>query len=668
MMPKFFARRLFLQFFISAIVLFAVSAIAVHVLAQAPAPGSPQDVITYHGDKGRTGWFSAETQLNAGNVNAQTFGLLQTVVVDERVDAEPLVVMHQMIQGQGYHDVVYVATENNSVYAIDAESGAILWQVNFGTAVPYQYKNYDDNVYPVMGILGTPVINRNNNVMYVVADTYNGTVDVFTLHAISLSTGADLLTPAPIQFSENIQSGTWTFNPQFQLQRPGLLLANGNVYVAFGSNGDIVPGSSRGVILGYNATTLKQIKGQVTDRLYLQVNPYYLSSVWQSGYGVAADTNGDVYFSTGNSDPYTPSYFQSFNRPDSVLRIAGDLSKLKSSFTPYDYFTLDEGDVDLGSGGTMVLPDQPGQYPHLAVAGGKDGREFLLNRDKLGGYTNGGPDNVLQSVSMGGCWCGPAFFVGSDGIPRVVTGGGNGVTNWQLQTSPATQLVYDSTTGSGPADGLPDYGGTIPVVSSNGNAAGSGVVWFVQKPATSNDNDPGTPVTLWAFSAADLSQELFTSQAGTWRHAVNSNANIVPTVANGRVYVASNKQLQIFGLLQDRRDVKLPIVAPPVPSAPAVVACAPSESPRAAVSGGAEAEHQFHGNVCRVHGGELRVNLRGGHSIAVNISHAFDNHRRMTLAPGRPVTVRATIDSQGAAHALRVSPSHIISPITPPDR
>ena len=141
----------------------------------------------------------------------------------------------------------------------------------------------------------------------------------------------------------------------------------------------------------------------------------------------------------------------------------------------------------------MLLPDQTGSTPHLAISGGKDGRAFFMNRDNLGGYNQGGSDNVLQEVNAGGCWCGPAYFVGADGNPYVVTGGSNGVTSWQVQLTGTPQLVQKSSTGSGPLNGLPDNGGSIPVISSNGTTAGSAIVWFVQKPQTSSDNVPVRP-------------------------------------------------------------------------------------------------------------------------------------------------------------------------------
>ena len=233
------------------------------------------------------------------------------------------------------------------------------------------------------------------------------------------------------------------------------------------------------------------------------------------------------------------------------MHLSSDLSTLIDSFTTYNYFLLDQLDHEIGSGGVLLLPDQPGSVPHLVLAGGKDGRAFLMDRDHLGGYTKGGPDNVFQEVQMGRCYCGPAYFVGSDGGRHVLTGGLRGVTSWRLQTTPSPKLTLESSTGPDTVSGLP-RGGSLPVVSSNGTAEGSGVVWFVQKPATSSDKNPGTPVTLRAYAASDLTKQLVSIQAGTWTHAYNSNANLVPTVANGRVYVASNQQLQILGLLASR--------------------------------------------------------------------------------------------------------------------
>lgn len=629
------------------------------------SPAEAQDVLTYHGDNNRTGWFSSETQLTVANVNQSNFGLLHAVTLDARVDAEPLVATGQLIQGQGTHNVVYVATEADSLYAIDADTGAILWHSHFGIPVPDQYKSGDDNIFPFMGIVGTPVIDRNAGVIYFVSDSINGAGDVFQLHAVSLSTGRDTMNPVAIQFSERLFDGTlWTFNPKYHLQRAGLLEANSSIYVAFGSNGDINPDQSRGSMVRFDGTTLTS---QISNKVRTPSPAFYLSSIWQSGYGPAADANGDIFFSTGNSDPYRPTYSQLFNHPDSLMRFSGDLNTLKDSFTTYNYFQLDQGDVDVGSGGMMLLPDQGGSIPHLAVAGGKDGRAFLVNRDNMGGYTAGGPDNILQSISMGSCWCGPAYFVGTDGVARIVTGGNNGVTSWKLQTSPSVQLTREGSTGSNVVSGLPDDGGVIPVVSSNGTTPGTGIVWFVQKPSSSSDQNPGPPVTLMAYSASNLQQQLLSITAGTWTHAVNSNANIVPTVSNGKVYVASNQQLRIFGLLGQPR-VNATVPANLVPSAPAVITCPADGAAPVEANGATDRAHQFYGTICQAGNNEIHLALRNGHALLVDTSEIPAHHPALLLTPGRPVHVRAMISTDGVVHAQRISRSHLITPQTPPDR
>lgn len=653
---------------VPAVFIFVVLTSLLWAANSKPPAGSPMDVVTYHGDSLRTGWFSSETQLNTTNVNAQGFGLLATVPLDGRVDAEPLY-LYQAQAGKKTYNVVFIETENNSVYAIDADKGTVLWQKNYGTAVPYQYKNNDDNVFPIVGILGTPVIDRTAGVMYFVADVYNGSQDSFMLHEISLLNGQDVVAPMEITLSSKLNNGsTWNFAPKNNLQRPGLLEANGSIYVAFGSTCDCVPYQSRGIIARYDATTLAFMSSTVTNAIFLKSSAFYLSSIWQSGYGIASDSNGDIYFSTGNGDPNTPSYSKHFNRPDSMVRLSSDLGTLLDSFTPSNYYSLDRGDGDVGSGGMMLLPDQSGSTPHLAISGGKDGRAFFMNRDNLGGFTFGGPDNVLQEVSEGGCWCGPAYFVGADGNPYVITGGGNGLTSWQVQLTGTPQLVQQSTTGSGFINGLPDNGGSIPVISSNGTTAGTAIAWFVQKPQTSSDNDPGTPVTLHAFDASNLSKQLFSAQAGTFTHAVNSNANIVPTVANGKVYIASNKQLNIFGLLPPAGSTERAALPKGIAfSEPEVVTCPPAEPIQSAISAGATV-HQLFGSVCKVEGSTMQLALRSHRSVSIDIAHATTGPRHVTLTLGRNIKVKANVDAQGAAHATRLAPSHTFDAETPADQ
>ena len=347
--------------------------------------------------------------------------------------------------------------------------------------------------------------------------------------------------------------------------------------------------------------------------------------------------------------------------------MSADLGAVISSFTPSNYFSLDGGDVDVGSGGMLLLPDQTGANPYLAVAGGKDGRAFLLDRDNMGGFTSGGPDKVLQTVSMGGCWCGPAYYVGSDGTPRVLTGGASGVTSWKLTTTPTTQLVFESATSSSAVSGLPDNGGVLPVVSSNGTNANTAIVWFVKKPASSSDQNPGTPITLVAFAASNLSKALIAMHAGTWVHAVNSNANLVPTVSNGHVYVASNLQLQIFGLLQAPGQTTAAAARDRASSAPEVVTCPSGVAPAAAFGGRPGMIHDFYGTVCQAGDAQFQVALRSGRSVAVDTTGLVQNPP-LLLTPGRPVHVRAFLDSDTALHATRISHSHEVSPSTPADR
>src|SRR6202451_4374420 len=643
----------------------SVHFLLVALLTVAPAFGQRQpsataaNVLTYRADTLRTGWFSSETQLTVAKVNATSFGLLASVVLDGRVDAEPLYVAQQTITGRGVHTVVYVATENNSVYAIDAAKGTILWHRTFGTPVPYTYKDNDDNVFPIMGILSTPVIDLTLGNLYFVTDTYNGKTDIFTLHAVSLASGAATIKAVTIEVSATLSNGSeWKLNPKHHIQRPGLLEANGAIYVSFGSTGDEEPAQSRGVIVSYNATTLAQLSSNITNTLRDTTAPFYLSSIWQSGYAPAADSNGDVYFSTGNSNPVVASYSADFNHPNSVLHLSGDLGSLLDSFTPSNYFALDQQDLDLGAGATILLPDQPGSIPHFAFTSGKDGRSFLLNRDNLGGYTQNGSENLLQTIQSGSCWCGPGYFTGSDGNPYLVTGGSNGVVSWQLQLTPAPQLVQKTATSFGVANGLPWFGGSIPVVSSHQTLAGSAIVWVVEKPPTSADSNPGTPLTLLAFDASNLESQLLSIQAGTWTHAVNSTANLVPTVANGRVYIASNLQLNIFGLLPAKGTTARAALPQPVkPSAPDVIVCAPAESPVTAlgakISAAQASTGSFYGKVCRVGQADVQVSLGSGQSIDIDITHAAIEMRRATLFPGRSVHVTASIDRKGVAHALQ---------------
>jgi len=505
-------------------------------------------ITTYHYDNYRTGWNQNETVLTPANVGATTFGLLQTVALNDQVDSQPLVVPGVQITAgnyQGTHDVVYVATESNTVYAIDVHTGTVLLSPNFGTPVP-QASLPGGRCWangPNVGITSTPVIDSSSNTLYVMVYTLGPSGKAYMLHALDLGSLTDKVTPQTVTASSTLTNGnTFNFNAKYQRQRPALLLTNGSIYAGFGSFCDVAPQFSRGWLLGWTAGTLTPFPSNHLNNLQVLTNSkkYYLSSIWMSGYGPAADDAGNVLFVTGNSDAGT--YDGVTNIQESVVKISNTLTTVLDLFTPDYQETLDEKHEDFGSGGVMVLPDQPGSTPHLAVAAGKDGTMFLMNEDSLGGYSPT-QNNVLDNHSVGRCWCGQSYFVDpSDGLGRVVTSGGKVAMVWKVQTSPTvalTQVTVSQETGGGPTQGP----GFFTTISSNGNA--NPIIWAISRPPDSTQ-----AISLFAFnpeSGGSKMKTLFSAPAGAWPN-MSANANLVPVVANGLVFVASNQQLQIFGL------------------------------------------------------------------------------------------------------------------------
>jgi hypothetical protein len=501
-------------------------------------------VTTYHNDSRRTGWNSKEVKLTPANVGSTSFGLLRSVTLDDQVDAQPLVIPGVNITGgthQGKHNAVYVATENNTVYAIDANNGTILLNPNFGAPVkkPLGCGNNGPNV----GMTATPVIEARSQTMYVMAYTQGATGPAYYLHALDIGNLTDKVAPVLVAASHTLTDGTtFTFNATYQRQRPGLLLANGNVYAAFGSFCDFSPSLSRGWLLGWKAGTLTPMAAnQVLDTQPASPNNYFLTAIWMSGYGPAVDHSGNILFVTGNSDFSGTTYDGVSNIQESVVKVSSNLTTVVDLFTPMNQATLDQTDGDFGSGGVMVLPDQPGSIPHLAVAAGKDGQMYFMNDDNLGGYSTT-QNNVLGTYSVGGCWCGQSYFVDPvDGLARVVSSGGRTVGVWKLQTSPTPSLTKVSTS---PSIGGGQSQGFFTTVSSNGTA--NPIIWALSHPVSSSSSD----VNLFAFdpeSGGSTMTQLVKIKAGTWPNT-GGNANLVPVVANGKVYVASNKELRIFGL------------------------------------------------------------------------------------------------------------------------
>jgi hypothetical protein len=483
--------------------------------------------------------------LTPANVGKKTFGHLLTVTLDDQVDAQPLVVPGVQITAgnyQGTHDVVYVATEHNTVYAIDVHSGTVLLNPNFGT--PVRYPLGCNNNGPNVGINSTPVIDPSSNTLYVIVYTQAQGVQSYTLHALDLGSLTDKVTPQPVIASNTLTNGTtFNFNATYQRQRPALLLANGSIYAGFGSFCDLSANLSRGWLLGWTAGSLTPFPAnQLNDLQATDQDSFFLSSIWMSGYGPATDDAGNIVFVTGNSDPNT--YDGITNIQESVVKMSNTLTTVMDLFTPDNQVSLDQGDVDFGSGGVLVLPDQPGSTPHLAVAAGKDGNMYFMNEDSLGGYSPN-TNNVLGTYGVGGCWCGQSYYVDpSDGAGRVVSSGGNQVELWKVQTSPKVALtqVAESEYIGGQQDP-----GFFTTISSNGTA--SPIIWALSRP----ENSTKAPLSLYAFNPdggkkQQTFKQLFKAKAGNWPN-LGGNSNLVPVVANGQVFVASNKQLQIFGLI-----------------------------------------------------------------------------------------------------------------------
>jgi hypothetical protein len=517
------------------------SGLALFVIALGVSTVWSQSITTYHYDNYRTGWNQTETTLTPFNVNSSSFAVLESVPVDDQVDAQPLYMPGVNITAGSYpgtHNVVYVATESNSVFAIDAQSGTILLSPNFGPPVPRPLGC--NNNGPNVGITSTPVIDSSTNTLYVMVYTQESGTPEYMLHALDLGSLTDKVSPQQVSASHALTNGrTFQFNATYQRQRPGLLLANGNIYAGFGSFCDEAADVSRGWFLGWEEGTLTPLAANdLFDFRATSPNTFFLSSIWMSGYAPSVDDSGNVLAVTGNSDYSGTTYDGITNMQESVLKISSDLSSVLDLFTPADWASLDQGDTDFGSGGVMVLPDQQGAYPHLAVAAGKEGNLFLMNEDSLGRYSSSG-NNVLGTYDIGGCWCGPSYYVDpSDSIPRVVTSGGSRVQVYQVLTSPSPSLNL-----AAQSTGLIGAGsGFFTTISSNG--ASNAVIWALSRPASG-----GTPVHLYAFNpdSGSTLKPIYNQSAGTWPYTTG-RSNLVPVVANGEVFVASYKQLSIFGL------------------------------------------------------------------------------------------------------------------------
>jgi hypothetical protein len=495
--------------------------------------GKKIDVETYHYDRNRTGWNPTETDLTPANVADPTqFGLLATLQVDGNVLAEPLLVSNVKLPGHVVRDLLIVVTGHDSVYAFDAQTYQVVWQVSLGTA----QRSADVGCYdvqPEYGISGTPVIARAGGAsaaIYLVAATEpQAGVFVSKLHRLSLTTGQDVVPPVVIAPQATLNDGsTVAFDPQNEWNRPALAYANNGIYIAIGSHCDNAGGQITGWLLDYNPVTLGPVGSFHTVQTHGGTE---LASIWMTGFAPAIDQAGNIFVATGNGD-YTR---EMMDWGESVLKLNPSLSTVVSSFTAHNFNALSDSDQDLGSGGVMLLPKVTGQTaPPMAVQMGKSGTLYLLNQNHLGGQKPGDAGALQSQQAGGGVWGGPAYFDGPNGPTVFMQGNGDVLKAWSVNTGSPPSLTEYMTGNSGGG-----YGGSLPIVSSNG--ASNGIVWLIDRAQE--------PFSVEAYDASALGNPIFSAQVGMWSNLSNGNPFLTPLQANGRVYVPGYKLVQVYGLL-----------------------------------------------------------------------------------------------------------------------
>ena len=502
------------------------------------------DVLTYHNDLSRTGQNTNETILTTANVNSADFGLLFSMSVDSTVDAQPLYVSSLTIAGVS-HNVIYTATENDSVYAFDADTGAQLWKVSAflpgetaGSITPLDC----GQITPSVGVTATPVIDRNSGphgTIYLVAMSEDALGNYYQrLHALDLTTGAEEFGgPVTVRAKypgtgESSQGGYVMFKPEQYAERAGLLLLNGVIYMGWSSHCDHPPYT--GWLMGYNESTLAQ-----TSVLNLTPNGGR-GTIWQAGAAMASDGT-NIYFLDANGTfdtsltaqgfPSRGDYGNAFVKVSTTSGLA-----VADYFAMYDTLEQSAIDNDLGAGGVLLLPPQTnsqGVTFNLAVGAGKDGNIYIANESKMGKFNPKNNNGVYQEVTAAfatGMWAMPAYFNGSIYFgPEAGSLAQFTLANAKLSTS-AASLTTETF----------KYPGTIPSVSANGTT--NGIVWA---------EEHVNPSVLHAYLASNLATELYNSnQAANKRDHFGVATHFgVPTISNGKVYVGTSDSVAVFGLL-----------------------------------------------------------------------------------------------------------------------
>ncbi len=511
------------------------------VLTVVTPPPAGTDVPTYKNDLARTGQNLTETTLTPLNVAPATFGLLRVLPVDGKVDAQPLYASHLAVAGTA-HNVVFVVTEHDSVFAFDSDTGAVLWQVSLLKSGETLSDTHGcGQVTPEIGITATPVIDRGagaHGTLFVVAMSKDASAGYHQrIHALDLTTGAELLN-GPTEISATFPAaagGTTTFSAGQYEERAALLLANGTVYTSWTSHCDIAPYT--GWIIGYAESTLAR-----SAVLNVGPNSGGGTAIWMSGGGPAADADGNIYLLTANGLFETTLDGQGFPSQHDYGNSFLKLAAAGNTLTVSDYFTMSNevaesaGDVDLGSGGELLLPDledSAGTVRHLAVGAGKDGNIYVVNRDSMGKFSPTA-NNIWQQLTgalPGGIWSTPAYFNGFVYYGDVgATLKAFSISNAKLSSTPQSQSRSQF-----------GYPGTAPSVSANGTAGG--IVWAHENAAAG--------AVLHAYDAANLATELYNSnQAANNRdHFGTGNKFISPTIADGKVFVGTTTGVAVFGLL-----------------------------------------------------------------------------------------------------------------------
>jgi hypothetical protein len=543
---------------------------------QAVNPVAESGVFSWRNDPMISGVNPQETALTPTSVCGPSpcgsnpkFGKLSSCPVDRYVYAQPLYVANLAIPQMGTHDVIFAATEHDSVYAFDAEATPCqrLWHVSFinpqsgistvsscplsGPEPPVCSPNNEndvgsDDIEPEVGITGTPVIDPATNTLYVVAATKEPPATTPTyhlrLHALDLTSAVEKF-GAPVDIQASVlglgvgsSNGSIAFVPLIQNQRAGLQLSGpgGHLYIAFASHGD--QGAYHGWVLAYTATALSTLPTVFNDTPTLALSEQ--GGIWMAGAAPSLDAAGNIYVASGNG-----SFDSSNDWGDSLLKLSPATSGLAvlDSFTPSIQALLDTGHLDFGTGGVLLLPDSAGTvlHPHLAIAVDKDGNVYLADRNNLGGYTLGGPDRVVNKIALGTpLYSTPTYWQNSSANWLYVSGDGN----------PLQALSFSAFANGGAATftsqtresfALP---GTTPVISANG--MNGGIIWTLDNSAFASSR----PAVLHAYDATNLGTELYSSATVGNDAAGGAVKFTVPTVFNGKVYVGTQTEISVYGL------------------------------------------------------------------------------------------------------------------------